>query len=70
MSAPHWLAHLVPELRSQLAMALLLVPSTHALSPRQQVGDQELPPVAHHPQVPATSEQRLDVAERKDHHDV
>ena len=34
------------------------------------MGDQELPPLAPHPQVPATSEQQLDIAERRDHHDV
>ena len=70
VSARHWLAHRVQELRSQLAVALFLVPSIPAPSPRQRVGDQELPPLAHHPQVPATTEQRIDIAERKDHHDV
>ena len=45
VSARHWLAHLVSELRPQLVVPLLLVPSTHAPSPRQQVRYQELPPL-------------------------
>ena len=35
VSARNWLAHRVPELRSQLVVPLLLVPSIHPPSPRQ-----------------------------------
>ena len=42
----------------------------HSPSPRQQVGDLELLPLAPHPHMPATSEQQLDIAQRRDHHDV
>ena len=55
VSALFGLAHLVPELRSQLTVAPLLVPSSHAPSPDQQEG---------------TSDLRLEIAKRKDQHGV
>ena len=71
VSALHWLARWVLELRERLVVEPLLVQSIRVPFPRRQVMVRDRPPLAHQPQVPATTDlQQLGTEIRRDRLDV